>query len=96
MITGNLNPTLGDSCLPIAKIRSVLELLKTDNLKPNEDLVIEADVAVGLWHTLLESVGEIEMIINHCEDQEYAEAKVRREAREALDKKVSDIRSGRL
>ena len=96
MIIDNPNPSLGDSCIPIAKIRSVLELLKTDDLKPDEDLVIEIDTAVGIWHTLWESVQEIQMIIRHCEDQEYAEVKARNEAQEALDKKIADIRSRRM
>jgi len=96
MILDNPNPSLGDSCLPFAKIKSVLELLSTDKLKQGEELIIDGDVAVGLWHTLWESVIEIETIINHCETQEYAEVKARKEARETLDKKIADIRSWRI
>ena len=96
MITHGANPALGDSCIPFAKINAVLELLKTDGLKPKEDLVIDNNVAVGIWFTLLESTQEIKSIIEHCEKQEYAEVKVRREARKTLDERVSDIRAGRL
>ncbi len=96
MIIDNPNPSLGDSCIPFAKIKSVLELFKTDDLNPGEDLIIEQDAAIGLWHTLWESAREIESIIRHCETQEYAEVKARREAQEALDKKIADIRSWRI
>ena len=94
MILYDPNPCLGDTCIPIAKIRSILELLKTDDLKPGENLIVDGDVAVGIWHTLWESVKEIELIIRHNEDQECAEANARREAQEALEKEVYAIRSG--
>ena len=98
MIIDNQNPSLSDSCIPIAKIRSAMVVIDPHKheFEPDKEIVIDHDVIVEPWHTLFESVKEIEIIIDHCENQEYAEVRARREAREALDKKIYAIRSRRI
>lgn len=90
------NPFLGDVCIPMAKIEAVLKLLNTEHLKEGEALELDGDVAVGIWWTLADAKNEIYYIVRHNEEQEYQEARVRREFDKALKVKVEAIRAGEV
>ena len=96
ILPGNPNPCLGDVCIPISRIRAAMKIFapESPHFESNEDCVIDYEVLLGVWSIVHDAVEEIRFIVDHNERQEYAEARVRREAEADLQEKITRVRKG--